>query len=83
MLAGIAFADAICLAGVGERSSSGDHADAVRLLQEVDIKAAAHLQVLVSLKTRAQYGVARISEDEAKRAMRAVESLRIRSIDLR
>lgn len=82
VMAGIAYADAICLAALGERSASADHADAVALLQEVDSAPAASLQVLISLKTQAQYGVGTLSEDEAKRAMRAVHALRGRAVDL-
>lgn len=82
VMAGIAYADAICLAAVGERSAGADHADAVALLKEVEDSPAASLQVLVALKSRAQYGVGTVSEDEAKRAMRAVEILRRRAADL-
>lgn len=74
-LAGIAYADAICLAALGERSAGSDHSDAVVLLREVDPRAAAHLQVLVSVKTAAQYGVDALSQEVVKRALRAADLL--------
>ena len=74
-LAGIAHADAICLAALGERSAGSDHSDAVGLLREVDPRAAAHLQVLVSVKTAAQYGVDALSQEVVKRALRAADLL--------
>lgn len=74
-LAGIAYADAICLAALGERSAGSDHSDAVVPLREVDPRAAAHLQVLVSVKTAAQYGVDALSQEVVKRALRAADLL--------
>lgn len=74
-LAGIAYADAICLAALGERSAGSDHSDAVVLLRAVDPRAAAHLQVLVSVKTAAQYGVDALSQEVVKRALRAADLL--------
>ena len=74
-LAGIAYADAICLAALGERSAGSDHSDAVVLLREVVPRAAAHLQVLVSVETAAQYGVDALSQEVVKRALRAADLL--------
>lgn len=75
VLAGIAYADAICIALLGERSSSGDHSHAVQLLRQADPQAASDLQTLISIKTQAQYGVAALNSDSATRAMRAADRL--------
>lgn len=82
VLAGIAYADAICLAALGERSAGGDHSDAVTLLREVDSTTAAQLQVLISVKTQAQYGVEVLSNEVVKRAMRAAALLAERADQL-
>lgn len=74
-IAGIAFADAICLGALGQFSTSGNHSDAVELLRTVDKDAAKHLQTLVSQKTATQYGVTTVSTEAAVRAMRAVNAL--------
>lgn len=77
--AGIAFADAICLSAVGERSVGENHVDAVDLLRSVDAESARHLQVLLALKTQTQYGSTVIARDKAARAMRAVAHLSARA----
>ena len=73
--AGIAFADAICLAAVGRRSAGENHADAVDLLETVAPESARDLQVLLGLKIQSQYGSTAISREKAARARRAVERL--------
>lgn len=56
--AGIAAADAICCARLGERSADGSHAAAVDLLAGVDRAAAKQLRTLLGLKHLAQYDTA-------------------------
>ena len=80
--AAIAFADAICLAAAGERSSSDDHRDAVALLAAIDARAAQDLRVLLSTKTETQYGTAPLSREKATRAMRAAENLAVRAREI-
>lgn len=75
VLAGIPFADAICLARIGERNAGADHQEAVRLLGTVDREAAQQLRVLLALKTQAQYGSESISVEKATRGMRAAPAL--------
>lgn len=77
--AGVAFADAICLAAVGERSAGESHVAAVDLLRTVDPAAARQLSSLLALKTQTQYGSTTISREKAARAMRAVEHLAARA----
>jgi hypothetical protein len=76
--AGIASADAICCAVLGEHSQGDDHRQAVELLSRVvdgGREFAKDLGLLLSLKTTAGYGAAPMSEHEAKRARRAAERL--------
>lgn len=80
--AGIAFADAICLAAFGVRSAGENHGDAVDLLRDADPEAARALNALLTLKTQAQYGSTAISRDKAARAMRAVELLAARAREI-
>lgn len=76
VLAAIAFADAVCLARLGRRSTDADHASAAQLLSAVDGQGADALRKLLSYKTRAHYGAISMSSDEMKRAQRLTESLR-------
>jgi hypothetical protein len=73
--AGIAAADAICAARLGEHARGENHDDAVALLATVDKGAATHLRALLGMKTLAGYSHTPISGDRARRAGRAMDSL--------
>ena len=76
--AGIAAADALCAATLGEYSQGEDHRQAIGLLQRVapDGKDLARaLATLLSLKTDAGYGARALTADKAKRAERAATKL--------
>lgn len=80
--AAIAFADAICLNAVQQRSAGDNHGAAIDLLRTVDATAARHLGTLLALKTQTQYGSTTISTEKAARAMRAVEHLAARAREI-
>jgi hypothetical protein len=73
--AGIAAADVICCARLGQHAQGEDHADAVALLSRADSGSAKHLRVLLSIKTKAGYSHARATTADSKRAGRAAEAL--------
>ena len=77
-LAGIAAADAICCASLGERSADDDHNAAVALLGRTPGKgqdAGYHLRILLSLKYKAQYDDRNPTMSETKRALRSMRAL--------
>jgi hypothetical protein len=73
--AGIAAADAICCARLGEHALGDDHQAAVALLAKADRPAAKHLKVLLDLKTRSGYSAIPTSKADQKRAGRAAAAL--------
>jgi len=73
--AGIAGADVICCAGLGEYSRGENHSEAVKLLATVDRKASKHLQVLLDMKTHAGYSHTPVSRSQVIRAGRAMDGL--------
>ncbi len=73
--AGIAAADVICCARLGEHSRGEDHAGAVELLARVDKALANTLSALLGIKTKAGYSSLTVSRSETKRAGRAAETL--------
>jgi hypothetical protein len=73
--AGIAAADTICAASLGEHARGENHDEAVTLLATVDKTAAAHLRALLGMKTLASYSHTPISGDRARRAGRAMGAL--------
>lgn len=75
VLAGIAAADAICAAALGERYSGSDHAAAATLLGRVDRKLGTRLRTLVSLKPGAHYGNALLSRRQRDAALKAATEL--------
>jgi hypothetical protein len=79
--AGIAAADVICCARLGEHAHGESHADAVALLARADAASAKHLRTLLAAKTKAGYSHLPASTDELKRTARAaavlVETARI------
>lgn len=73
--AGIAAADAICGARLGERSADGSHAAAVDLLAGVDRAAAKYLRTLLGLKHLAQHDTADPPASRLGTARRAAAGL--------
>ncbi|ROS23961.1 hypothetical protein [Cellulomonas sp. PhB150] len=73
--AGIAAADAVCCARLGEHSLGDNHHEAVALLDKVDNQLAKHLRTLLELKTRAGYSHTRTSDESVRRAGRAMDAL--------
>lgn len=69
--AGIAAADVICCARLGEHAQGDSHNDAITLLSIADKDAAKHLKVLLGLKTQAGYSALRTTSQNLKRARRA------------
>jgi hypothetical protein len=77
--AGIAAADALCCAGLGEHAQGENHNDAVQLLAKVDAEASRALRALLGLKTKAGYSHTPSTADEFKRAGRNAEALVMRA----
>lgn len=73
--AGIAAADAICCARLGEHAQGDDHQQAVVLLSKADRASAKYLKVLLDLKTRSAYSAVATSQTDQKRAGRAATAL--------
>ncbi len=76
--AGIAAADAICCAAVGEHAQGDDHQNAIALLKLVQPNGkslANALAVLLGMKTRAGYSAYQVSSDDHKRAGRSARQL--------
>jgi hypothetical protein len=73
--AGIAAADVICCARLGEHAQGENHQDAVALLKVADDSSARHLDTLLRMKTRAKFGHTPASRDDQKKAQRAVDAL--------
>jgi hypothetical protein len=75
VLAGIAAADAICSAAIGERSSGSDHDMAVEVLSRVDAKLGKQLRDLVTLKNTSHYGFDLLTPTQRKTALRCAAAL--------
>lgn len=75
VLAGIAAADALCLVSLGKSYAGTDHAEAARLLEEVDARLAKELAKLVRLKPPAHYGYSFLSDTDRTVALRSAEKL--------
>ena len=73
--AGIAAADAICCARLGEYAQGDDHQEAVALLSKADRANAKHLRALLDMKTRSAYSAVPASLTDQKRAGRAAAAL--------
>jgi triphosphoribosyl-dephospho-CoA synthetase len=73
--AGIAASDALCCLRLGERSADQDHASATVLLARVDKSLAIELTRLLALKTKAAYETRRVSDADAKGALRRAAKL--------
>ncbi|WIE69066.1 hypothetical protein [Curtobacterium sp. MCLR17_054] len=76
VLSGIAAADAICVARTGRYSRSGAHDEAVPVLSAAAGPAVAkHLEVLLTVKTKAEYNARSVSDGDIVRAGEAAEAL--------
>lgn len=75
VLAGIAAADAICVAALGERHAGTDHRGAAGLLQRVDRGLARQLADLIELKARSHYGADLLTPQDRARALRRARTL--------
>jgi hypothetical protein len=75
--AGIAAADVICCARLGEQAQGEDHNEAITLLGRADRDSAKHLRTLLTMnmKTKAGYSHVPANADECKRAGGAAETL--------
>jgi hypothetical protein len=73
--AGIAAADTICCARLGQHAAGDDHAHAVQLLGTADRDAAKLLADLLGMKTKAGYSPITVSINDVKRAGRAAAQL--------
>lgn len=73
--AGIAAADVLCCARLGEHAVGENHTDAVALLAKVDRKVADDLRTLLGLKTKAGYSHQATSKSDRMRAERATGRL--------
>ena len=73
--AGIAAADVICCARLGEYAQGDDHQEAVTLLSKADRTSCRYLKVLLDLKTRSGYSATLTSKTDQKRAGRAAAAL--------
>lgn len=76
VLSGIAAADAICVARTGKYSRSGAHDEAVPVLRAAAGQSVAkHLEVLLAVKTKAEYNARSVSDGDIVRAGEAAEAL--------
>ncbi len=73
--AGIAAADAICIAQLRRYSRGENHQEAVALLGEADAARAAPLSRLLQLKTKAGYSPESVSAKDRTAASRAMKTL--------
>jgi hypothetical protein len=73
--AAIAAADVICCLALGKRSSDGNHAAAVALLEQVDRKLAATLGRLLGLKAQASYEATNVPPSRASWSVAAAKRL--------
>ena len=75
VLAGIASADAICFARLGERYAGPDHDQAPDVLDRVSKDLGSTLRSLVRLKTKSQYGDDWLTDSTRKAALRHARAL--------
>jgi hypothetical protein len=75
VLAGIAAADALCYARLGERYSGPDHNQAADILDRVDKELGTMLRSLNRLKTKSQYGDEWLTDSTRKSALRITRTL--------
>ena len=75
VLAGIASADAICYARLGERYAGPDHDQAADVLDRVSKELGSVLRSLNRLKTKSQYGDEWLTDSTRKAALRQARAL--------
>lgn len=75
VLAGIAAADVICCARLGQYAAGENHNEAAALLKRADPTVEKHLRTLLGMKTKAAYTHQTPTRDERKKARRAAEAL--------
>lgn len=75
VLAGIAAADSLCLIALGVRYSGTDHAEAAKLLRQVDADLASELATLIRLKPPSHYGHSFINDTDRTKSLRAARNL--------
>ncbi len=73
--AGIAAADVICCARLGEHSQTENHNEAAAHLGKADRDSVKHLRTLLGMKTKAGYSHTPATTAECRRAGRAAEAL--------
>lgn len=73
--AGIAAADVLCCASLGEHAQGDNHVEAVALLGKFDADRAKDLRVLLQVKTKAAYSHQRVSVSERVKVRRACDRL--------
>ncbi|HWL43649.1 MAG TPA: hypothetical protein VNQ73_11945 [Ilumatobacter sp.] len=80
--AGIAAADMICCARLGEHALGENHIEAVQLLDKADKDSAKYLRTLLGSKTKSGYSAETSSTAEHKQAQRAAAALVARAGDI-
>lgn len=75
VLAGVAAADVVCCASLGEHASGSNHNEAVALLARVDKQQSGCLRTLLGMKSQAEYQAANVSDGNRVRAGRAAAAL--------
>ncbi|CAN5787279.1 hypothetical protein BH23ACT2_BH23ACT2_23310 [soil metagenome] len=73
--AGVAAADSLCCARLGEHAQGQDHREAVDLLAKVDPKLARHLSTLFASKTKAAYSEVSASSADRRKVERVAATL--------
>ena len=73
--AGIAAADVVCCARLGEHAYGESHSEAVSLLAKVDRTLSRDLRTLLNMKTHVGYGHLPATSREQKQAARAAAAL--------
>jgi hypothetical protein len=73
--AGIAAADVLCCARLGEHAQGENHGEAIALLQRIDKSLAGDLKVLLDMKTVAGYSGLTSTPQKRKRAGRSMRRL--------
>lgn len=73
--AGVAAADVVCCARLGEHARGESHEEAIALLRRADRTQTRNLQTLLGMKTRSGYGPHRASAADQRRAGRAADAL--------
>lgn len=75
ILGGIAAADVICCARLGQYAAGENHNEAAAWLKKADPRVEKHLRTLLGVKTKVAYTHETPTADERKKARRAAEAL--------